>query len=79
MEKQEVISRFCDLSRLVIQVKYDYSIPADCFCGQNGGFEIMGGFQYSEKVILFIEQAVKEKLGKMALPVDQFDKIDEEI
>lgn len=48
MEKDEVISRFCALSNKVMDKVYEFSEPADCFCGLNQMSP--ANYQYSEKI-----------------------------
>ena len=57
MNRQGVITRFCILSAFVMQEKFDCQIPADCFCGSQ-----VENFQFSEKIMEFIEQAVRDSL-----------------
>lgn len=74
MTREEVLSRFCALSAMVMREHFAYKEPADCFCGQGvtdperimwQGFFTMqgdGDYRFSEKVIGFIEDAVRARL-----------------
>ena len=53
MTKREVIARLCELARLVNTEVFEYKIPSDCFC-QDNGFN----FQFDEKVLKFKTQAI---------------------
>lgn len=57
--KEEVVSRLCKLSTLVMQKHFKYQESADCFCDSSGNLS----FSFSEDVIDFIEQAVKDKMN----------------
>jgi len=63
MTKNEVIVRFCALSSKVQEEHFNYSVPADCFCGAKPEF---GSFQFAEEVIKYIETAVHRKLDKQS-------------
>ncbi len=59
MEKQEVIVRFCALTSKVRKVQP--LMATDCFCGETPP-DTFGGYQFSEPVLCFIEQAVQAAL-----------------
>jgi len=58
--KRELVDRFCKLSRRVAHCQFRFREPADCFCALHDD----PYFQFSEKVIKFIEEAVEEKLDR---------------
>ena len=58
MEKKKVIERFCALASKVGEEQFHSTLPTDCFCGEE-----IAGFQFSEKVLDFIEEAVEAKLN----------------
>ena len=61
MEKKEVIERFCKLADRVNKYEFEYDVATDCFCGHNPiGKEEKKTFpfQFDEKAIKYIEQAV---------------------
>jgi len=62
MTKDQVIERFCALASMVGEVKFSHTEAYDCFCGQTG--EDVFGFQFSHKVLKFIEDAVEKELLK---------------
>ncbi len=59
MKKEEVIERFCKLSTEVNVNIFDFDIPSDCFCLKNFNPKY---FQFDEKILNFIEDAVKTKI-----------------
>jgi hypothetical protein len=61
MTPQEVQNRLCMLTTKVMEKQFSCHTPADCWCGQK---EIAPGFQFSEDIIKFIEEAVEEKLKR---------------
>lgn len=60
MDKHEVIEAFCKLSREVMEKKFNFIQPADCFC--NPGAKPMGSYQFSTEIMQFIENAVRKEL-----------------
>jgi len=69
MTRQQVIERYCLLSKKVATDVFRFTVPADCFCGDNKfAAENPAYYQYSEDVIRFIEDAVNEKLNNV--PID---------
>ena len=64
MTRQQVIERYCLLSKKVAIEVFKFTVPADCFCGDNKfAAEHPEHYQYSDEVIQFIEDAVNEKLN----------------
>lgn len=61
MEKQEVIERFCQLSRKVNKEIFKFHRAADCFCNH---VPQLSNFQFEEEVIKFIEDSVQEAINK---------------
>ena len=59
MLAQDVITRFCALSRDVMDKVFKYEKAADCFCGNIN----LSHFRFEEEVIEFIEQTVREKIN----------------
>ena len=59
--KQEVIERLCALCEEVGDL-FNYKYPVDCFCRKDppSGFT----YQFSEKILEFIEKAIREKIKK---------------
>lgn len=57
--KEDVISRLCKLSTLVMEKQFKYQNPADCFCTTSNN----SSFEFDEEVLEFIEQSVKDKLS----------------
>lgn len=62
IKKEKVLERLCEISSEVMDAMYNCSKPADCFCGDNPGHP--NHFQFSEEVLSFIEDAVREKIGR---------------
>jgi hypothetical protein len=60
MKKSEVLNRLCALSTLVMDKKFHSHFPADCFCG--GNISDPTGFAFDEKIIEYIENAVRKAL-----------------
>lgn len=60
MRKEMVIQRLCALSSVVGGRKYHHHHAHDCFCVSNEH----KNFQFEEQILLFIEQAVYEKMLK---------------
>ena len=60
MSKNEVIERFCKLSAEVMRRKFKCNYAADCFCGNHAPD---WNYSYSEKILKFIEESVREKLN----------------
>ena len=60
MNRNEVLERMCKLSTKVMIDMFDASVPADCICIDNARQKQY--FQFSEKVMSFIEDAVNSKL-----------------
>lgn len=61
MKKQDVLEAFCKLSALVGENVFKNQQAFDCFCGEN---PIVSSYAFSEQIMLFIEDAVKEKMEK---------------
>jgi hypothetical protein len=55
--RKEVISRLCELTSKVGNQVFNNTVPHDCFCTEEKGF------QFSEKVLEFIEDAVKKEIN----------------
>jgi hypothetical protein len=63
MTKQEVLKRLCELTTEVMTRHYGARVPADCFCTEKilpAGLK----FEFSEWVIVFIEEAVTEAMSR---------------
>lgn len=60
MTKQEVLMSLCSICHSVMDKKFDYMEPADCFCVGSSD----SNFQFSPKVLDFIRDAVREKLER---------------
>lgn len=60
MNKQHVIGEFCKLSALVGSEHFKNQEAYDCFCG--GTQQSDSTYHFSDKVMEFIQTAVKEKL-----------------
>ena len=60
MKREEIIKKFCELSAKVMEKKFKYAIPADCFCEHYD----KDNFQFDQAVIDFIIDATNEKLEK---------------
>ena len=67
MNKQEVIRRLCKLATDVGNLK-DGQYAHDCFCGEKATHEVH--FQFSEFVLGFIENAVKDKIQSEVAKVE---------
>ena len=62
MIKPEVIKRFCALASLVTEQVFGYQRESsDCFCEES---EHEGNFQFSSRVMTFIELAVKKEVHR---------------
>ena len=60
MERKQVIERLCALVTEVGSQNFNDILPHDCFCGNN---TFSGdNFQCDDKIIEFIEYAVREKI-----------------
>ena len=58
--KEEVVTRLCMICTEVQHYKYQYDVPADCFCEKA---EVpVDQFQFDLDVLKFIEDAVHAKL-----------------
>ncbi|VVB52097.1 Uncharacterised protein [uncultured archaeon] len=69
MTREEVLNKLCTLCTEVSKKRFGNSEASDCFCPQGDISRLIAiryglNFQFSDKVIAFIEQAVKEKLSK---------------
>lgn len=70
MDAKDVIERLCKLQRVAAEhVGFDHS--SDCFCKQSGfwssddyGGTFEQGYRNDGKALLFIEQAVREKIER---------------
>ena len=62
--KQEVITRLCALASVVGDKEFQNRHAHDCFCHKS---LMECGFQFSDNVLEFIEQAVHEKLNRTAI------------
>ena len=62
MTKQKTLSRLCALATLVSEHVYKHAHAHDCFCGEAPEDEYP--FAHSEKVIRFIEEAVRAAIRK---------------
>ena len=60
--KEEVIAAFCHLATRVGNDVFKNEFAHDCFCGQN--FLANHNFQFDEKIINFISEAIDEKIAK---------------
>ena len=64
MTKEQVIEKFCSLSTKVASSQtFKWSESADCFCQKE---HFPANFQFSEKIMSFIEKAVQEKLDNQS-------------
>jgi hypothetical protein len=64
IDREKVVKRLCMLSGGILNTVYGYHIPGDCFCGENQKtWTWEDGYRYDEKVIEFIEDAVREKIA----------------
>lgn len=64
LSKQEVIKRLCRITEKVCKEKFEYEIPADCFCGSNSLSGAASRYRFDEQILKFIEDAVQEKIGR---------------
>jgi hypothetical protein len=62
MKRDEVLSRLCSLTSDVAFL-FHWQHPADCFCGTHD--PSYDPFCFSDKILQFIEDAVKEKVAKL--------------
>jgi hypothetical protein len=62
MKKQQVIELFCKLAERVSERQFGSTEPTDCFCGKNPMMSDDAHYQFSEKVMDFIEMAVSIRL-----------------
>jgi len=62
MTRQDVLQRLCSLCHAVNAKHFEFNTPSDCFCEHRPHSDI--NFQFSEKIIEFIESAVNEKLER---------------
>lgn len=66
LNKDEVLTRLCALSSMVMHKKFDCVEAADCFCGDAlaglSDFRAFDDFRFSSLVLGFIETAVKKEL-----------------
>ena len=60
MERKEIIKKFCALSTKVMREKFNYKVPADCFCDRHSKTD----FYFDKAIVDFIELAVQEKLDR---------------
>lgn len=58
--KEEVILQLCDLASRVGEVKFRHTVPHDCFCDEGSPDD--NYFQFDEKVLAYIVEAVNERL-----------------
>lgn len=65
IRKDEVIKRLCALGTHVAERVYENQRPSNCFCGENPLTKDIPSFQYSDKVLDFIRDAVYEKIERM--------------
>ena len=65
MRKNQVIERFCKLSRAVSQQRFKSQEAADCICEPSHSLMAIGGYQFSEQVMHFIETAVHDELARV--------------
>ena len=57
MKKDQVLSGLCEISSQVGD-HFKNQLPADCFCNEDSHF------QFDEKILNFIREAVQEKITK---------------
>jgi hypothetical protein len=67
MTKSEVITRFCMLAERVLRRKFSYGVSADCFCSMLGRGLDNPEYRFDAKVLLYIEDAVNDKLKSEGL------------
>jgi hypothetical protein len=63
MTKKEIITEFCALATMVGDSVFNSDIPHDCFCSESNVVPD-AGFQFSKKVLEFIETAIIEKIER---------------
>ena len=61
MKKEEVIEKLCEVCSMVGNDHFKNRVAHDCFCGARIK---EGDFQFDEEVLLFIYEAVIEKIKK---------------
>jgi len=61
MNRQEVLSKLCELCTTVSHNAFDYQHASDCFCDPNR-YDRKSSFQFDETVLTFIQDAVHEKI-----------------
>ena len=59
MNKAKLLRRLCTLTTMVMDLKFHFEVPADCFCDRGDSHTAT-----SEEVVAFIEAAVHEKLDR---------------
>ena len=64
MTHTEILRRFCLLAELVNREQFKFAIPTDCFCNDRHTQDNIH-FQFSDQVMEFIEEAVKQQLVKI--------------
>jgi hypothetical protein len=62
LTRRDVIARLCRLTSKVMNERHGYHIPADCFC-EGGPRDPIGGYQFDERIVLFVESAVDNALA----------------
>lgn len=75
MTRDQVLERFCNLTTEVMKKRFNAMEAADCFCGTQdltAYFKAGCTYQFSEKIVKYIEDAVREKLQKEKPPQDEF-------
>jgi len=60
MNKKSVITRLCSLITEVGEQEFEHQLPHDCICDDN---ENEWGVVVDDKIIEYIEQAVRHKLS----------------
>jgi hypothetical protein len=64
LSKEDVLTRLCKLCATVQHERFDYSLPADCFCGHDRSVRYL----FDAAIIEFIEATVAEKLAQSPTP-----------
>ena len=63
LKREEIIRKFCQLSKDVMVKRFHARIPADCFCDIDNTFDSQSDkIVFDSKVFEFIEDAVNEKI-----------------
>lgn len=60
MKRNEIIKAYCELSTKIMKEKFNYKIPADCFCENYD----QDNFQFDQSIVDFVIAAVDEKIKR---------------